>query len=203
MTINSDSPATGLGAGQEDRDPRPTPRRCIGAQAALGTYRDQFPTGATIPPEHHELTRDEWERLYPSAELQHGGKRNACVGDGSCVFLCRRCERWACECNGSAASDVDGEGDLCSDCRCALQEERESTVKKAPKRLTFILSNSFDAYVKTVHLNCQGSVHRRTVRIELTDEQREMLEPRKTGSSNGVDQYEVIDDCIIEPVEVS
>jgi hypothetical protein len=46
---------------------------------------------------------------------------------------------------------------------------------RAPKTLTVIMAATYDAVMNAVHLNESVGVQKRTVQIELTDEQRQKL----------------------------
>ena len=59
--------------------------------------------------------------------------------------------------------------------------------------LTVILRND------SPMIHCGDSPSYRSVQIELTPEQCEMIKPRWTGSSSGADEYEGISKAFIEP----
>jgi len=50
-----------------------------------------------------------------------------------------------------------------------------------------------DNRIAVTHLNSTAPVSYRVVSIELTEEQKQILTPRKTGNSNGFDMYEKIE----------
>jgi ACT domain-containing protein len=75
-------------------------------------------------------------------------------------------------------------------------------VSCAPKVLTVIMADTQRTYISIVHENEHKPYGRRTVQIELTDEQRRQLEPRYTGNiSPGAEQYEEVLYCWFEPVK--
>ncbi len=82
---------------------------------------------ARAKPIERELTREQFEARHPGVKLQHGGKRNKCVGDGEHVFLCFDCNRWSCECCGS--DDELPDEPLCDSCWCA-REKRGANVSR-------------------------------------------------------------------------
>ncbi len=67
--------------------------------------------------------------------------------------------------------------------------------------LTVILVDSTATDIAITHQNEWLPFRKRTVHIELTDEQMKMLEPRHTGTINGKPQFEVIGEVWLESEE--
>lgn len=67
--------------------------------------------------------------------------------------------------------------------------------------LTVIMLDKFRTMVAICHEGEHCQFGRRTVQIELTDEQAALIAPRHLGRSNGVDYHEEIGQCWIEPQE--
>ena len=72
---------------------------------------------------------------------------------------------------------------------------------EAPRTLTVVMRNDFQAIVAVTHLNESHPFEFRTVQIELTPEQRAALAPRITGMSNGKPIHETVYRCWFEPPE--
>lgn len=72
-------------------------------------------------------------------------------------------------------------------------------MSEAPKILTVILADSGPTDIALTFENeCRPFV-RRTVQIELTHEQRELLRPRSTCRIGEKDIYEHVERCWLEP----
>lgn len=70
-------------------------------------------------------------------------------------------------------------------------------MSRAPKVLTVVMANTYRTEVSIVHENDHHPYIRRTVQIELTEEQRAQLEPQLLAP----ERHEEILDCWLEPVE--
>ena len=77
--------------------------------------------------------------------------------------------------------------------------KREHKPPLVPDTLTVIMADTMVTYVSLVHENEHRPYGRRTVQIELTEEQRRALAPRVTGSDGGTPTHEVPLDSWLEP----
>jgi len=69
----------------------------------------------------------------------------------------------------------------------------------SPKRLTVIFANTWEAFCHLEYVGERMAPQKRTVTIELTQEQRKALVAQKVGSSGGGDHYEEVKDVYFEP----
>lgn len=60
-------------------------------------------------------------------------------------------------------------------------------------KLLFVLNDSYAVAMHSEYTGCSKSVHRRSVMIELTPEQEEIINQQKIGISGGSDKYETIE----------
>ena len=74
-------------------------------------------------------------------------------------------------------------------------------MNEAPRTLTVVMLNDFQAVAAVMHLNEFHPFEFRTVQIELTPEQRAALAPRVTGSDRGKPTHETVYRCWFEPPE--
>ena len=72
-----------------------------------------------------------------------------------------------------------------------------------PTTLTVVLADTHSTYVAAVYENERLPYRRRTVQIELTPKQRDLLSPRKVGVLQGKEVYEQIIDSWLETKEQS
>jgi len=68
-----------------------------------------------------------------------------------------------------------------------------------PDTLTVVLIDDTPNYIAIVHENEWRPYGRRTVQIELTDEQRRQIAPRETGMISGKQTHEQILQAWLEP----
>ena len=69
------------------------------------------------------------------------------------------------------------------------------------KVLTVVMANSWVTYGAIVHEQEWMPWERRSVRIELTPEQMQKLQPREVGTDRGKPIYEFIAQCWLEDVD--
>lgn len=72
-------------------------------------------------------------------------------------------------------------------------------MREAPKILTVVMADAGPTTIAIVHENEWAPFVRRTVQIELTEEQRAKLIPRSTVTNNGCHIYEHVERCWFEP----
>ena len=68
-------------------------------------------------------------------------------------------------------------------------------------KITFIGADTLRTYIAAIHENEQVPYKRRSVTIELTNEQLAQLEIRTLGHANGTDWKEEIISCFVENEE--
>ena len=76
-----------------------------------------------------------------------------------------------------------------------------SAEQLVPTTLTVVMADTLVTSTAIVHENEHRPYRRRTVQIELTGKQRQQLQPRYTGHSNGQATHEEYIDAWLEPVE--
>ena len=80
-------------------------------------------------------------------------------------------------------------------------EDMKEEVSSAPCTLTVVMLDDLITETAIVHENQWRPYGKRTVQIQLTEDQRAQLRPRHVGSSNGKERYEKIFDAWFEPEE--
>ena len=73
-------------------------------------------------------------------------------------------------------------------------------MSEARKVLTVVLADTWRTYMSVVHENEHRPYGRRTVQITLTPEQQEAIRPQCVGQGGGVEKYELVLDCWLEPI---
>ena len=68
------------------------------------------------------------------------------------------------------------------------------------KTLTVVLADTWFPHLSAPLFEYEHAPYvRRTVQITLTPEQQEAIRPRKVGRGGGVEKYETVLDCWLEP----
>lgn len=82
-----------------------------------------------------------------------------------------------------------------------MNDDLKDAEPHAPKTLTVVMADSFSTRMRIIHENEWSPYVRRTVQIELTEEQRQKLIPKHVGVDRGKNIYEEILECWFEPID--